>query len=228
LTSRAVAFSTAVGEFNMRVRMLATLSVLACLSLAGQSCAGQDDAPPAPDAPKPEAGAKEKKGKGGGHAAGLGGIFKAIADHAADLNLTDEQKDKLQKLKSDTEAAAEKIKGDTEIANIQAQIKEARQAGDKDKTKALHKELRDAMDKKGGDPLLAATKSAEAILTPEQQAKLKDFQKPAHGGKKAADKKPDAAGEKKEAAEKPGDKAAETAAKPDAPAPADNGMGMDK
>ena len=216
----------------MNVRFLATFILIGSLTVAYSTRA--EDMPANPD-PKPaeatkpaeskpadpvkpgdNAGGKEKKK---GHAGAGTGVLKPIFDHAADLNLTDEQKTKLDKIKSDLDAAEEKVKSDPEVVSLQSQIKEAKAANDKDKMKTLHKELKDLIEKKGGDPSAAALKDADAVLTPDQLAKLKEIEKEAHaakGEKKAAKKGDDPT--------KPADKAPETAAKTDPtapPAPAD-------
>ena len=219
--------------FNRNVRRVATLVVLSGAAVAYPTFAFAEDAPStkpaettkAADPAKPADAPKDKK-KGAGRNAN--GPLKVFTDHAADLSLTDEQKTKLEKIKADLDTAEEKLKSDPEVVSLQAQMKEARQSGDKDKMKTLHKEFKDLMDKKGADPAIAAVKDAEALLTPDQLAKLKDFEKEAKGAH--ADKKAAKAGDKPATpAPEKTDKAPETAAKPEAPAaPPENAGGMDK
>ena len=219
------------------VTTLALLTLLSCTSYAA------DDAPkpdaPKPDTTKPDTGKdKEKAGKGGKHAPGgdIAAIYKLALQHAAEINLTDEQKEKLLKLKAVVDEQNEKLKNDPELTALHAQMKEARKNDDKDKAKELNKQIRELTDKKSGDALQTALKDAEGVLTAEQTAKIKDIQKQERE-KKTADKTEKAAAKDNAAApatppateKAPEAKPAEApktaeAPKPADPAPADNGM----
>jgi len=218
------------------VTTLTLLTLAACSSTYAADEAEKPDAPK-PDAPKAETKAekkeaKEAKGKkaGGADAA----LFKLALAKAAEINLTDEQKEKLLKLKAVVDEQNEKLKNDPELASLHAQMKEARKNDDKDKAKELNRQIRELTDKKSGDALQTALKDAEGVLTTEQTAKLKDMQKQdrekkmadrAEKGNAAAPATPPPA-EKAAEATKPAEapKTAE-APKPAEPAPADNGMG---
>jgi hypothetical protein len=115
-------------------------------------------------------------------------FFKLVIDHAAELNLTDDQKQKLLKLRDAATADFDKLKDDADLKALLAQAREARKSGDQQKAKELHKQLRDEIEKKGGDPLAKAVRDGEAQLTADQLTKLKEIQ--SGKGKKAAKKEP--------------------------------------
>jgi len=150
-------------------------------------------------------------------------LFKLALEHAADLNLSDDQKEKLIKLRDTASAEFEKLKNDPDLKALLAQVRSARKDGDQQKAKQLRKQLRDELEKKGGDPLLKALEDAKGTLSSDQLAKLKEFQV-TPGKKKAATK--EATPEKAPAvAERPADRTSssepkkETAAKPETTQP---------
>jgi Spy/CpxP family protein refolding chaperone len=215
------------------ITTLALFAALACpLVFAG------DDAQPE----KPNAGKGEAKGKGAKAPVRDAVLLKYALQHSADINLTDDQKEKLTKLKATIDDQQEKLKTDPEISSLREQMKEARKNDDKEKAREIAKQIKDLSETKGGDTLQNALKEAEGILTAEQTAKLRDLQKQErekrqadHAEKKASAKENPAAPATPAPAanDKPADapKTAEApktdAPKPDA-APADkgdNGMG---
>lgn len=113
-------------------------------------------------------------------------FFKLALEHAADLNLSDDQKEKLTKLRDSALTEFEKLKDDPDMKALFAQARDARKSGDQKTVKQLYKQLHDELEKKGGDPLAKAVEDGKAMLTADQLAKLKEFQ----GGpnKKAAKK----------------------------------------
>jgi hypothetical protein len=203
----------------MSVRFFATVTLLASLG-AVQTFAADDAPTEKPDAPKADgdktADKAEKKGKGNKNAGGghIANLFKLALQHATDINLTADQKEKLAKVKTDLDAQEAKLKEDPELSSLYAQIKDARKSDDREKAKQLQKQVRDTLEKKGGDPALAATKEAESILTADQIAKIKDIQK------EERDKKVAAKSEKPSPPNK--DTAATPAKDPEKPAPAES------
>ena len=113
----------------MRVWPVPTLALLSVLAYTSSYAA--DDAPK-PDAPKPDTtkpAEKEKGGKEKGKHAPGGEIaltYKLALQHAAEINLTDEQKEKLLKLKAVVDEQNEKLKSDPELTSLHAQMKEGR------------------------------------------------------------------------------------------------------
>jgi hypothetical protein len=150
-------------------------------------------------------------------------FFKAAIEHAADLNLSADQKEKLIKLRDEANAAFDKLKDDPDLKSLLAQAREARKSGDPQKAKQLHKQLRDELEKKGGDPLTKAVEDGKAALTADQLAKLKEIIA-GHPGKKAAAKEtPEKAtplAEKPAATPAPAEPKPETVAKPESKEPA--------
>ncbi len=216
------------------VTTLTLLTLVACSSTYAADEAEKPDAPK-PDTTKAESKADKKEGKGKKAGGTDAALFKLALSKSAEINLTDEQKEKLLKLKAVVDEQNEKLKNDPELASLHAQMKDARKNDDKDKAKELNKQIRELTDKKSGDALQTALKDADGVLTAEQTAKLKDIQKQEREKKMAerADKgKENAAAP---ATPPPAEKAADAkpaeapktaeAPKPAEPAPADNNMG---
>ena len=220
----------------MSVRCVATLTLLGTLSAAHTFAA--DDAPTEkPDAAKADDKA-EKKGKAGKNAGGghIANLFKLALQHAGEINLTADQKDKLAKIKTDLDTQEAKLKEDPELVSLYAQVKDARKSDDREKAKQLQKQIRETLDKKGGDPAVGAAKEAESVLTAEQIAKIKEIQKEDKEKKAAAksvkaEKSAPAAKETAAAPATDPEKSAtapETADKKDTPPAAEGGMEMGK
>ncbi len=116
-----------------------------------------------------------------------GGPVQNILDHAKELNLTDDQKTKLEALAKATPAREpgamrEQMKEHPELRDTMKEMKAARESGDQAKVKELRAKIQTTI---GAEPAKDGTKPAEAraeaaakiatILTPEQMKKLKEL-----------------------------------------------------
>lgn len=139
-------------------------------------------------------GNKGEGGKGGGM-----GMLKRTPEidfaleHAKELNLTAEQKKKLNDLKNKIEDQREKAMKDPEAREVMKEVMAARKSGDEEKLRQLHEKVREKMGgKNGGEELMA---DFPKIFTPDQLAKLKELHKaeggPSKGGKGAGGKSPE-------------------------------------
>lgn len=121
-----------------------------------------------------------KEGKGGGM--GMGKRTPEIdlaLDHAKELNLTPEQKKKLNDLKNKVEDQREKAMKDPETRELFKETMAARKSGDEEKLKQLQQKVREKMAAKGGGEDLSS--EFVKILQPDQLAKLKELRE-AEGG----------------------------------------------
>lgn len=151
------------GDSNMNTRMMWAVGILTALTFSTAWAA--------------EGEARDGKGEGKGpRGQARGNQIEALLKHAADLNLTAEQKTKIEALKQKFEKEREAIQQDPEAKELFKQIAEARKANDEAKLKELREKVREAIKKKIGEggtegPLA----EIKAILTPEQLAKLKEL-----------------------------------------------------
>jgi Spy/CpxP family protein refolding chaperone len=116
-----------------------------------------------------------------------GAILDFIAEHAADLKLTDEQKAKFAELKKKVPAEPPKPPmNDPALKDLMKKVRDAMKSGDKDAADAARKELADKMKALNpeGAKLMDEIK---ATLTADQLAKFKELWKAqapkgGHGG----------------------------------------------
>jgi len=138
--------------------------------------------------------------QGGGHGqaqggGGLGGLLppppgvmlKMILDHAADLNLTDEQKQKLAEIQKKLPAQPDKPPApDAELKELMKKMRDAIKAGDKEEAARIREQIADKLKQLNPEGTKAMD-AIKAVLTADQLAKLKELWKsapkgPAHGG----------------------------------------------
>lgn len=116
-----------------------------------------------------------------------GGLIGQILQHATELNLTADQKTKLEALQKENagklgDNMREKAKNDPAMREVMKEVREARQSGDEAKIAAAREKMREKM---GTDGTPGAGKPGEAggdlreklskILNPDQMAKVKDI-----------------------------------------------------
>jgi Spy/CpxP family protein refolding chaperone len=124
---------------------------------------------------------KDGEGKGG---PGGGGMMKRtpeldfVLDHAKDLNLTGDQKKKINDLKDKVETQREKVMKDPENRELMKEVMAAKKSGDEEKLRELHQKVREKMNKGGGEDMAG---ELFKILQPDQLAKLKELRE-AEGG----------------------------------------------
>ncbi len=120
-----------------------------------------------------------ERGAGAGN-----GPIQHILDNAKELNLSDDQKTKLQALvkevagSHDKGAMAEKIKNNPELRETFKEMKAAKEAGDEAKLKELRQKLMAGEGKAGagkGEGHGEILQKLAQILTPEQMKKLKEM-----------------------------------------------------
>lgn len=137
-----------------------------------------------------------------------GGPIQHIIDNAKELNLTDDQKTKLQALVKDFTAGhdasgmREKAKNNPELRETLKEMKAAKDSGDEAKMKELRQKLMSetggaAAGKDGAKGAGAGAGHGEfiqklaQILTPDQMQKLKDMREAGGGGAGGRGSKPD-------------------------------------
>jgi len=129
-----------------------------------------------------------RAGQPGGKADGpRAGLIEQILEHATELNLTADQKTKLEALQKENvaklgENMREKMKNDPAAREVMKEMREARQSGDEAKIAAAREKVK---EKLGADGLPGAGKPGEGggdmreklqkILTPEQMVKVKEI-----------------------------------------------------
>ena len=137
----------------MRTLLLSFTLCLSLAALAGENKGRRDDDKQLADGRMPE--------------------FSFIEKHEKELNLTPEQKKKLDALKKKFEELRESMRKDPDTRELFKELKEAREAKDEAKLKALREKVREMLAKKsGGESILAETMK---ILAPEQLKKLKEL-----------------------------------------------------
>ncbi len=129
---------------------------------------------------------------GGGLGKGNGPL-QQLLDHAKELNLTDDQKTKVEALQKeiggamrDPAAMREKLKEHPELREIMKELKAARDAGDEAKLKELREKLRaaqgpDAPAKPGEGGRGEIIQKLAQILTPDQMQKLRALREQSGG-----------------------------------------------
>ena len=99
--------------------------------------------------------------------------FEFIKKHDKELDLTAEQKKKIDALQEKAEKTREKMRDDPDTRKLFTEVKEARKSGNEAKLQELQAKVREMMQKQtGGEPIMAELRN---ILTPQQLAKLKDL-----------------------------------------------------
>ena len=127
---------------------------------------------------------------GGGHGqatggGGLGGMLppppavmlKLILDHAADLNLTDEQKQKLAAIQKALPAQPDKPPApDAEMKELMKKMRDAIKAGDKEEAAKIREQIAEKLKQLNPEGTKAMD-AIKAVLTADQVAKLKELWK---------------------------------------------------
>jgi Spy/CpxP family protein refolding chaperone len=104
---------------------------------------------------------------------GPGQEFEFIKKHDEELDLTSEQKKKIDALQEKAEKTREKMKDDPDTRKLFTEIKEARKGNDEAKLQELQGKVREMMQKQtGGEPIMGELRN---ILTPKQLIKLKEL-----------------------------------------------------
>jgi Spy/CpxP family protein refolding chaperone len=153
------------GEFEMTFQSMLRATVFCSVCLAFS----------APSLTAGEKGERKKMMEAPG-----GQEFDFIKKHEKELNLTGEQKKKIEALEEKSQKFRDKMKEDPDTRMLFKEVKEARQAGDEAKLHEIQKKIREHMQKQaGGEPPIAELKN---ILTPQQLIKLKELREAEGGG----------------------------------------------
>jgi len=132
--------------------------------------------------------------------------FTFIEEHAKELNLTDAQKKELKALHEKAKDAREKMMKSPEARAAMEDMREARKSGDEEKLREMRQKMMAEMGKDAEHSPAANMAQIAKILTPDQQAKLRELRekegkptmaemrerrKGEKGGEKAVANKPD-------------------------------------
>lgn len=119
------------------------------------------------------------KGKNKGPAAGGNNRegVEFILEHEKDLDITSDQKQKLEDLSTKITTQREKLRQDPEMQELYKDAKEAQDSGDKEAVRAARKKIREAMEKKTGVKLENVIADVAKILHPDQLKKLAELRK---------------------------------------------------
>ena len=158
-------FGTPVGGYSvMSLKTPHILALVALFMVVGTALH-------AGDAPTPNKGKGKTKPGAGGNKDGL----EFIIDHAKDLELTSTQEKQLEDLNTKVTQEREKLKEDPEMRELFKAQYEAQQSGDQDAIRTARKNIRVAMDKKGGLKVENVVVEVARILNTTQLKKLADL-----------------------------------------------------
>ncbi|HYF51368.1 MAG TPA: hypothetical protein VEJ63_18280 [Planctomycetota bacterium] len=149
-----------------------------CMLLAGALAAnvycGDEEAPKG-KRPAKESG-KERKKVGAQYEQQWDRGFDLLKENEKELNLSDDQKKKLESLRKEIGEKLSKLKDDPEMIELYTEMYQARQVEDKEHIAEVQKKIGKALDKKGLDREAMMLQFGK-ILTPQQLKKLAEIRK---------------------------------------------------